>query len=107
MGDRGMFSPMMLVMVVPLLLILVELALAIVAISRSGRNGRGAGQIRRSAHDRVLAGVAGGIAEHFAISPALVRVLWALALLVPMTTLLALGLYLVLAFALPSEPIEA
>ena len=107
MGDGGMFAPMMLVMVVPLVLIFVGLALAIVAISRSGQSGRGTGQIRRPAHDRVLAGVAGGIAEHFAISPALVRVLWALALLVPVTTLLALGLYLVLALALPSAPIEA
>ena len=103
MGD-GMFSPMMFVMIVPLLLILVGLALAIVAISRSGR---GTDQIRRSSHDRVLAGVAGGIAEHFAISATLVRVLWVLALLVPMTTLLALGLYLVLALALPAEPVEA
>ena len=103
MGD-GMFSPMMLMMLLFALVVLAALALAIVAVSRRGHE---RGQVHRSSRHQVLAGVAGGIAEHFGISPMVVRVVWVLALLVPMTTLVALGLYLVLALALPSEAAEA
>jgi phage shock protein C len=35
----------------------------------------------RSTDDRVIAGVAGGIAQHFGLDPTLVRVAWALTLL--------------------------
>jgi phage shock protein PspC (stress-responsive transcriptional regulator) len=35
--------------------------------------------LRRSAHDRVIAGVLGGVAEHFGLDPTLVRVVYTLA----------------------------
>ncbi len=37
-------------------------------------------QLMRSRDDRVIAGVAGGIAAHYGIDPTLVRVIWALSL---------------------------
>jgi phage shock protein C len=37
------------------------------------------GRLRRSQTDRVLGGVAGGLAEYFGIDATLVRVLWVLA----------------------------
>jgi phage shock protein PspC (stress-responsive transcriptional regulator) len=53
----------------------------------------------RSEDDRVIAGVAGGIAAHFGIDPTLVRVIWALSLLFGGLGLLA---YVVLWVVLPS-----
>jgi phage shock protein C len=57
----------------------------------------------RSRTDRVLSGVAGGLAELWNLDPALVRVVWAL--LVPMTGGLALLAYIVMAFVVPEGPI--
>jgi len=37
-------------------------------------------QLMRSQDDRVIAGVAGGIAAHYGIDPTLVRVIWAVSL---------------------------
>jgi phage shock protein C len=37
------------------------------------------GQLTRSETDKVLGGVAGGMAEYFGIDPTLVRILWAVA----------------------------
>lgn len=56
----------------------------------------------RSTTDRVLAGVAGGLAELWDLDPALVRVVWAL--LVPLTGGLALLAYIVLAIVVPEGP---
>ena len=36
-------------------------------------------RLTRSAHDRVLAGVAGGLGEYFAVDPTIVRLVWVLA----------------------------
>jgi phage shock protein PspC (stress-responsive transcriptional regulator) len=55
----------------------------------------------RSRDDRVLAGVAGGIAEHLELDPTVVRLLWLL--LVPITGGLALLLYIVMAVIVPQE----
>jgi len=38
-------------------------------------------QFMRSKSDRVIAGVAGGIAEHYGVDATLIRVIWALSLL--------------------------
>lgn len=38
-------------------------------------------QLMRSQSDRVIAGVAGGIAEHYGVDASLIRVVWALSLL--------------------------
>ena len=56
-------------------------------------------QLMRSTDDRVIAGVAGGIAHHFGLDATLVRVVWALTLLFGWLGLLA---YVVLWIVLPS-----
>jgi phage shock protein C len=59
-------------------------------------------RLYRSPDDRVLAGVAGGMAEAYALDPAVVRVLWAL--LIILTGGLFLILYIVMAFVVPLRP---
>ena len=59
-------------------------------------------RLYRSTTDRVLAGVAGGLAELWDLDPALVRVVWAL--LVPLTGGLAFLAYIVLAIVVPEGP---
>jgi phage shock protein C len=56
----------------------------------------------RSPDDRVLAGVAGGMAEAYDLDPALVRVGWALLILV--TGGVFLLLYIVMALVVPLRP---
>lgn len=56
-------------------------------------------KLMRSRDDRVIAGVAGGIAHHFGLDPTLVRVVWALTLLFGGLGLLA---YVILWIVLPS-----
>ena len=55
----------------------------------------------RSRDDRMLAGVAGGLAELWDADPSLVRILWAL--LVPLTGGIALVVYIVMAIVVPEE----
>jgi len=66
-------------------------------------------RLYRSRHDRRLAGVAGGLAEIWGADPSLVRVVWAV--LVVLTGGLALLVYIVMALVVPDEeeiyPIEA
>jgi phage shock protein C len=57
----------------------------------------------RSRSDRMLAGVAGGVAEHFDLDPSLVRVLWAI--LVIVSGGIFLLIYIVMAIVVPEEPI--
>jgi phage shock protein PspC (stress-responsive transcriptional regulator) len=59
-------------------------------------------RLYRSRDDRMLAGVAGGLADLWDADPALIRVLWAL--LVIFTGGLALVVYIVMAFVVPDEP---
>ncbi len=56
----------------------------------------------RSREDRMLAGVAGGLAEMWDADPALVRIVWAL--LVLFSGGLALIVYIVMAIVVPEEP---
>lgn len=58
-------------------------------------------RLYRSRHDRMLAGVAGGLAEMWDADPALVRIIWAL--LVIFTGGLALLVYIVMAVVVPEE----
>lgn len=58
-------------------------------------------RLYRSRDDRVIAGVAGGIAERFNLDPSLVRIVWAL--LVFLTGGVALVLYIVMAIVVPEE----
>jgi phage shock protein PspC (stress-responsive transcriptional regulator) len=55
----------------------------------------------RSRDDRMLAGVAGGLAELWDADPSLVRVLWVI--LVPFTGGFALLAYVIMAFVVPEE----
>jgi phage shock protein C len=59
-------------------------------------------RLYRSRDDRVIAGVAGGLAEQFHVDPSLIRILWAI-LIIP-TGGLALLLYVLMAFIVPEEP---
>jgi phage shock protein PspC (stress-responsive transcriptional regulator) len=58
-------------------------------------------RLYRSRRDRMLAGVAGGLAETWGADPALVRIIWAL--LVVLTGGIALVVYIVMAVVVPDE----
>ena len=59
-------------------------------------------RLYRSRDDRIIAGVAGGVAERFRMDPSLVRIVWVI--LIPVTAGAALALYVVMAFVVPEEP---
>jgi phage shock protein PspC (stress-responsive transcriptional regulator) len=61
-----------------------------------------ADRLYRSRNDRMLAGVAGGVAEMLALDTSLVRIVWAL--LVVLTGGIALVLYIIMAFVVPEAP---
>jgi len=58
-------------------------------------------RLYRSRRDRMLAGVAGGLAEQWRVDPSLVRVVWAV--LVPLTGGIALLVYVIMAIVVPEE----
>ena len=58
------------------------------------------GRLKKSTHDRVIAGVCGGIAEYFDMDPTLVRAGYVL-LSVLSTGFPGLLVYIVLAFVMP------
>ena len=62
-----------------------------------------AAQLTRSETDRVIAGVAGGIAERFGLDPTLVRIAWVVSIFFGFGILL----YVVLWIALPAGPAQA
>ena len=59
-------------------------------------------RLYRSRTDRMLAGVAGGLAHSMRLDPSLVRIVWAI--LIPATGGLALVVYIVMAFVVPEAP---
>ncbi|HET9346638.1 MAG TPA: PspC domain-containing protein [Candidatus Limnocylindrales bacterium] len=59
-------------------------------------------RLYRSRTDRMLAGVAGGLAEHWDADPSLIRLVWAL--LTIFTGGIALVVYIVMALILPDGP---
>ena len=61
-------------------------------------------RLYRSRHDRMLAGVAGGLAEMWGADPSLVRVIWAL--LAVFTGGIALLVYIVMAIVVPEESLD-
>jgi phage shock protein C len=60
-------------------------------------------RLYRSRSDRMLAGVAGGVADRFDLDPSLVRVLWAI--LVLLSGGIFLVIYIVMAIVVPEEPV--
>jgi phage shock protein C len=62
------------------------------------------GRLYRSRDERVIAGVAGGLGDYFAIDPSLVRVLWVL--LAVFSGGAFLIVYIVMALVVPEEPWE-
>ena len=61
-------------------------------------------RLYRSRIDRVLTGIAGGMAEYLEVDPTVVRILWVLAAI--FTGGLALLLYIVLALVIPVNPYQ-
>jgi phage shock protein C len=59
-------------------------------------------RIYRSRDERMLAGVAGGLAEYFDVDPTLIRLAWAVATL--FTGPVALLLYILCALIIPRTP---
>jgi len=57
-------------------------------------------RLYRSRSDRILFGVAGGIADHLDVDPSLVRIVWVLLLF----TGVGFFLYIAMAFFVPEEP---
>ncbi len=61
-------------------------------------------RLYRSRDERVIGGVAGGIAESLGVDPTIIRIAWViLAFGIPVTPLI----YLVLLFVIPEAPVEA
>jgi phage shock protein C len=58
-------------------------------------------RLYRSRHERVVAGVAGGLAEIWNLDPSIVRIVWVV--LVPLTGGIALLVYVVMAIIVPEE----
>lgn len=61
-------------------------------------------RLYRSRDERVVAGVAGGLADYFGMDPSLVRVLWVL--LAVLSGGAFILIYIVMAFVVPEEPVE-
>ena len=59
-------------------------------------------RLYRSPDDRMLAGVAGGLAEMLDIDPSVIRIVWAV--LIVLTGGLALLVYIVMAIVVPERP---
>src|SRR5690349_7678533 len=59
-------------------------------------------RLYRSRDERMIAGVAGGLAELWDADPSLIRIIWAL--LVVLTGGVALVVYIVMAIVVPEEP---
>ena len=60
-------------------------------------------RLYRSPDDRILAGVAGGVAEILDADPSIVRIVWAL--LIVLTGGIALLVYIVMAIVVPERPV--
>ena len=59
-------------------------------------------RLYRSRDDRMITGVAGGVAEHIDADPSIIRIVWAI--LIVLTGGLALLVYVVMAIVVPERP---
>jgi phage shock protein C len=69
-------------------------------------NPSGPARLTRSATDRKIAGVCGGIAEYIAIDPTVVRVVWAVLAIVPGCIVFGVLAYLVAWFIMPEHTVS-
>lgn len=60
-------------------------------------------RLTRSRDDKMLCGVAAGIAEYLGMDPTIVRLAWVIAILLPVSNVIVVLVYLVLCFVLPLE----
>ncbi len=60
------------------------------------------GRLYRSRADRMIAGVAGGIAHSLRLDPSIVRIVWAI--LIPLTGGFMLLVYIIMAIVVPETP---
>jgi phage shock protein PspC (stress-responsive transcriptional regulator) len=63
-------------------------------------------RLTRSAHDRKIGGVCGGIAEYLAIDATVVRVAWIVLSIVPGAIVLGIVAYLAAWFVMPEVPVS-
>jgi phage shock protein C len=61
-------------------------------------------RLYRTSDDRIIAGVAGGVAAYFDVDPIIVRVLWFISVFV--TGTLSFWAYVIMIFVVPQEPAE-
>ncbi|HEX7430574.1 MAG TPA: PspC domain-containing protein [Candidatus Limnocylindrales bacterium] len=61
-------------------------------------------RLYRTSDDRMIAGVAGGVAAYFDVDPIIVRVLWFISVIV--TGTLSFWAYVIMIFVVPQEPAE-
>ncbi len=57
----------------------------------------------RSRDEKMLCGVAAGIADYVGLDPSIIRLLWVVSILLPGPNLIIVLAYLVLCFVLPTE----
>ncbi len=60
-------------------------------------------RLTRSRDDKMICGVAAGLARYFDIDPTVMRLVWVVAVLLPGPNLIFLALYLVLCLLMPLE----
>ena len=63
-------------------------------------------RLTRSATERKVAGVCGGLAEYFDVDPTVIRLLWAVLTIVPGVIVLGVLAYVVAWFIMPVNPVS-
>lgn len=64
-------------------------------------------KLMRSRDDKMLVGVAAGLAHYLGIDPTLVRLAWVVAILLPGPNVIIIALYVLLAFIMPLDSMES
>jgi Putative stress-responsive transcriptional regulator len=64
-------------------------------------------KLMRSRDDKMLVGVAAGLAHYLGIDPTLVRLAWVVAILLPGPNIIIIVLYVLLAFIMPLDSMES
>ncbi len=78
----------------------------IMPVGTGAASGHAEARVRRSRTNRKIAGVCGGLAEHFELDPTLVRLAWAVLTVVPGCIIFGVFIYLVAWLVIPSQPVQ-